>query len=327
MTRPRSFLAAASVAALLAGCNSSNNGTAVFAPDSFSVVAPSTSVAVNGTARVLSLTKIEGSSGYEEGVSGYGIDEGTNPALVEIAFTVGLDAERNINSLRVVSADLGLDQALDDTNATVQARTFNTDTPNSLETNKVIGELNDGSFSVAATTGTEVADYNYQVFGSWSQTKSTISIDKAYFSAGFETAAAGVPTSGTMRYEGVSSGVYTYNNGPILEFTSNVTMDVDFGEAQSFTFATTDTSYFNQFNETHTLHPTFDLSGGGALSGSSMSGAVTAGSGPFAFSGTVQAQLYGPAADEIGGTFAVSASSSLDQRYTGSFGGAAVIPE
>jgi hypothetical protein len=104
-------------------------------------------------------------------------------------------------------------------------------------------------------------------------------------------------------------------------------MDVDFGEAQSFTFASTDTSYFNQFNETQPLQPNFDLSGGGALSGSSMSGAVTGGSGPNAFSGTVQAQLYGPAADEIGGTFAVSTPSSLDERYFGSFGGAAVIPD
>jgi hypothetical protein len=322
MTRPRSFLAAASVAALLAGCNSSNNGTAVFAPDSFSAIAANSSATINGSARVMSITATS------EGASTFTLDEGTNPVLVDIAATIGVDADQNINSLRVVAADIGVDQTFDETNATVDNRNYTSGLTNPTEYNQTEGGLTAGGFDIAAVTASGVVDFNYQVFGAWNQETSTTGMDVAYFTAGFQTATAGVPTSGTLTYAGLALGQIVSFQGFLFPTIAQASAGVDFGEAKTFTFATTNTRV-NFFESGFSTDTDWDVSGGGALTGSTMSGTVTSTNAPGFLSGVVDAQLYGPAADEIGGTFAVTSTrcGAFCDTYIGAFGAVVTIED
>lgn len=80
-------------------------------------------------------------------------------------------------------------------------------------------------------------------------------------------------------------------------------VSVDFAEVQEFTFETTNSRLIGDGRDGATVKQfSVDLIGGEPLTGSSMSGEIQFMSNSNIV-GSVNAQLYGPAADEIGGTF------------------------
>jgi hypothetical protein len=322
MNRAFAFFAATSVAALLAGCNN-NNGTSV--PESSSPLSGNETVtlngALNGTARGISLTNVSVSeeSGARGTLSG-------PPTDGPITATVGLDENRDAAAVGIAAPFLGLDRTLDDTNATVSEGTVTNFLPPPNNLDVITGTATDDSFSVQMVTGPTGTPFEYQTYGRWVLDTGEASFDMAVFSAGFETLMSGVPTSGTLDYAGTVDGRVIYPNGPIYETVANFNASVDFGQAQYFTFATTETMRIT--GSTASIDNRFNLNGGGNLNGTSMIGSIASTTNPdFLPIGTVNAQLYGPAANEIGGTFAVSSrprQPSNPLTYIGSFGGATV---
>jgi hypothetical protein len=311
---------ATSIVALLAGCNSTDNGAnnGTFVPDSFSALGANATVTLNGTARGISLTNVSGNE--ESGFSGT-LSEG--PTFGPITATVGLDENRDLASVNIVAPFLVLDQTLNDTNATLTEETVTAflPPPNSLDV--ITGTATDDSFSVQLVGGPTGTAFEYQTYGRWVLNTGEASLDTAMFSAGFQTPTSGVPTSGTLDYAGtVDGGIVTFQDA-IFDTVANFNASVNFGEGQDFTFATTDTTLLRFTDGLDGSD--WDFNGGGALDGTSMSGPVTSTTDPDFLTGTVNAQLYGPAANEIGGTFAITSSSG--DNYIGSFGGATVSPD
>jgi len=325
MNRAFAFFAATSVAALLAGCNN-NNGTSV--PESSSPLSGNETVtlngALNGTARGISLTNV--SVNEESGARG---TLSGSPTFGTITATVGLDENRDAAAVGIAAPFLGLDRTLDDTNATVSEGTVTNFLPPPNNLDVITGTATDDSFSVQMVTGPTGTPFEYQTYGRWVLDTGEASFDMAVFSAGFETPMSGVPTSGTLDYAGTVDGRVIYPNGPIYETVANFNASVNFGEARDFTFATTDTVLFT--GSTTSNGDDWNLNGSGALDGTRMSGRVTSTTRPGFLTGTVNAQLYGPAANEIGGTFAAASNPrrqpSNPINYIGSFGGATVSPD
>jgi hypothetical protein len=82
-----------------------------------------------------------------------------------------------------------------------------------------------------------------------------------------------------------------------------VAVSVDFAKVQGFTFETNNSRLIGDGRDGATVKQFLvDLIGGEPLTGSSMSGEIQFMSNRNIF-GSVNVQLYGPAADEIGGTF------------------------
>jgi hypothetical protein len=313
---------ATSIVALLAGCNSTDNGAnnGTFVPDSFSALGANATVTVNGTARGISLTNVSGNE--ESGFSG----NAEGPTFGPITASVGLDENRDLASVNIVAPFLVLDQTLNDTNATLTEETVTAFLPAPISLDVTTGTATDDSFSVQLVGGPTDTPFEYQTYGRWVLNTGEGSFDMAVFSAGFETPMSGVPTSGTLDYAGTVDGRVIYPNGPIYETVANFNASVDFGQAQYFTFATTETMRIT--GSTASIDNRFNLNGGGNLNGTSMIGSIASTTNPdFLPIGTVNAQLYGPAANEIGGTFAVSSrprQPSNPLTYIGSFGGATV---
>lgn len=310
MKRAFSLLTATSVAVLVSGCGSNNGAT--FTPDSFSALGASSSVKISGTARSMSVNIISGNR----------VEVASAPTLVATTATLRTNADRELNSLRIEAPDLGLERTLNEDNAIVSYESVTTGLANPVSMDVTTGTANDGSFIVQATGGPTGTPYEYQTFGRWVQVTSASTADMAYFSVGWETAVAGIPTSGQMTYEGLSHGeIITYQENEYFA-VANAAATVDFGPNQNFTFATKNTILddgSNPFSD-----PDWNFNGGGSLTGTTMTGAVTSTSAQGFLNGTVDAQLYGPTASEIGGTFDIVSNRESGDTYIGAFGGVAI---
>jgi hypothetical protein len=162
--------------------------------------------------------------------------------------------------------------------------------------------------------------FEYQTFGTWVTGGGTGSGTYGFMSVGNQSSGSSVPTSGTATYTGVTGGRYADSNGADYFTSSSVSATADFA-ARGLTFSTNGTAITRDLLNTSSatnLNLSGSLSyvaGSGSFSGSvSTTGVGTGGS---ALSGSATGRFYGPSAQEIGGTFAVSSGNEV---YGGAFG-------
>jgi hypothetical protein len=161
--------------------------------------------------------------------------------------------------------------------------------------------------------------WDYQAFGVWNTGTGSGTIGAV--TIGAETAGAAIPLSGTGSFVGVSGGWYADSSGIPYFTSSNMTASANFG-ARSIAFATSNTAISTDLRSA-TANSNLNMSGTLIYSagGNQFTGPVsTVGGGPgnAVMSGTATGKFYGPAAQEIGGTFSLSNGSPA---YLGAFGG------
>ena len=160
--------------------------------------------------------------------------------------------------------------------------------------------------------------WNYQSFGGWLMAIGFEEFEEEVVvqTVGATSPPSGVPMTGTATYEGLSAGVYTVNSGA-LATVSDVEAVVDFA-TRSIDFMTSGTEVSN-VNRDATEMPALNMTGtlGYEAGANQFMGSVTTTGG---FTGTANGLFYGPAAEEIGGTFATQGTGV--EAYIGGFGAA-----
>ena len=165
-----------------------------------------------------------------------------------------------------------------------------------------------------------VLGFNYQTFGVWGTGLVAGSTGKfGAISVGATTSTSAVPTTGSATYRGYAVGVYT--NGAIFRYAADATLNVNFAN-RTVGIATTNQTLTSVATNVTSATSMLQLSG-------TMS--YTAGSTNFSgnfsangqtslvpLSGTGSGTFYGPAANEIGGTFFLRGSTTT---LVGGFGG------
>jgi hypothetical protein len=187
----------------------------------------------------------------------------------------------------------------------------------------VTGMIKADESAVALSAEPQVLGWNYQTFGIW------ITGDTSGFagavSVGSPTAVTGIPATGSGTFSGSAAGFYISPSN-VNYFTAADMSAVTNFSTRSVTFNTNNTALST--NLTNFQTPAFYAIGGnlnvsGALSyaagTNSISGAVAA-TGVNIMSGTANAKFYGPNAQEIGGTYALSRSGTTERLF-GGFGG------
>jgi hypothetical protein len=161
-----------------------------------------------------------------------------------------------------------------------------------------------------------LAGWEYQSFGVWTTGAGTGAGTYGSASAGSPTPAGSIPTSGTAIYVGYAGGRHVAGDGSY--FFTLATLQT------SANFATRQLGFQTNFTEqtpnllTSSLNNNLNMTGTLSYSAGSnqFSGAVSTAGG---MTGTAQGRFYGPAAQEIGGTFSVTGPGV--QSYGGAFGG------
>lgn len=185
--------------------------------------------------------------------------------------------------------------------------------------------INSDFWAIESADGTRYAlmadpvlnGFEYQSFGIWTTGAGTGSGTHGAASAGSPTPAGSIPTSGIVTYNGVAGGRHVAGNGSYYFTLANMYTSVNFATRQlSF-----NTSYSEQTPDlvSSAFNGSLDMTGTlSYVAGSNQfSGAVTSANG---MTGTARGRFYGPAAQEIGGTFSVTGAGV--QSYGGAFGGA-----
>ena len=156
--------------------------------------------------------------------------------------------------------------------------------------------------------------WNYQTFGVWETLGNLSGTSVGTMSAGSVTPAAAIPSSGMATFNGQLGFIWSDTS-----WAAGLTIQVDFG-AHTASLAS-DQIHAENVNSSNAIAPS-TISG--SLSWQSgqnaLTGTVTA-SGPWTgLSGTATARFYGPAAQEIGGTFEIGPTGSA--TFVGAFGAA-----
>jgi hypothetical protein len=174
------------------------------------------------------------------------------------------------------------------------------------------GTLND----VALAGNPFSLGWNYQSFGVWNDL-SMQSIHAVTFGAA--TPASGMPVTGTASFAGKLGGMYYSDTGAGALAAANLTVNVDFS-ARRLDLSSTGTrlSLPGVFSP-GSIAPNLDLTGSltYAPSSSSFGGTLTNAAGTV--SGPTAGRFYGPAAQELGGTFVLK-SPTTEERFIGGYG-------
>lgn len=175
--------------------------------------------------------------------------------------------------------------------------------------------LNKSQTSMAVFANPTNSGYEYQTFGAWGAYGNGGA--SGAISVGNVTPLTGLPTSGTGAFVGGSSGYYIDPSNNAFLVNSTLNINVDFAGR---------TASFSTSNSAMTGGPTGSAIGNSNLN---LSGNLSYGAGSTNLSGTVtstsgmtgpaNAKFYGPVANEIGGTYAVSGSGL--GSMVGGFGG------
>ena len=164
-------------------------------------------------------------------------------------------------------------------------------------------------------------DWDYQTFGVWTTGAGTGSGTVGVASFGVETPSSAIPVSGTVNFVGASGGRYVDSTGVNNFVGSDMSATANFG-TRSITFATTNT---RTSTDLITSSINTNLNTSGTLSYSAwvnqftgVISSVGGGASNAAMTGVATGKFYGPTAQEIGGTFAVTGGGAA---YFGAFGG------
>jgi hypothetical protein len=177
----------------------------------------------------------------------------------------------------------------------------------------------DTATSTVVGIDAKTVGWNYQTFGVWLQQPSATTFQAGAMSAGAVTPASAVPTTGTANFSGAAGGFFVNPAGAAFVTTAEMNAAVNFS-MRSIVFGTDNTRITN-------------LDGSGLPSSAAnlnLSGNLGYGLGTNQFTGTINTQdismsgsatgrFYGPAAQEMGGTYQLSGAGP--SRMIGAFGG------
>ena len=183
---------------------------------------------------------------------------------------------------------------------------------------------NDGFVAAVSTDGKSAAigaDYkslgfNYQTFGVWLTGSGAGSGLGGAISAGAATPGGSIPVTGSANYNGTAGGLYVDPAGGTYLAKSSSALSTNFAN-NSVSFSTSGSTAASTATGAALANPSI-LNIQGALTYAAGSNDF---SGPVSSStlvGSARGQFYGPAANEIGGTFALKGVGA--EGYLGAFG-------
>jgi hypothetical protein len=157
--------------------------------------------------------------------------------------------------------------------------------------------------------------YEYQTFGAWGAYGNGGA--SGAISVGNVTPLTGLPSSGTGAFVGGSSGYYIDPSNNAFLVNASMTVNVDFA-GRVATFSTSNSAMTGGPAGSAIGNSNLDLAGNLSYGAGStkLTGTVTTTSG---MTGPANGKFYGPVANEIGGTYAVSGSGI--GSMVGGFGG------
>lgn len=165
----------------------------------------------------------------------------------------------------------------------------------------------------------DTARLNYHTLGSWANIPAPLgTYASGYVTLGAATPVAQVPTSGTASYAGLLNAAYT-GPGLLYEIAAQANATADFA-TRAVTLTTSGSQRLDALTPSSTAvaDSGFNLSGtlNWTAGTNQLSGILTTGNG---LSGPATAKFFGPAAEELGGTFDLSVGGSVN-RLIGGFG-------
>jgi len=175
---------------------------------------------------------------------------------------------------------------------------------------------NQGNDIVALAPTPSAVGWNYQTFGVWASGAGPGSISAVSYGTSV-TPNANVPQTGTATYSGFAAGIFMHT---IISYvTANVTAQVDFANG-SIAFSTSNTAISNSVTTPNLLADSgLDINGTLKIQAATNSFTGPVGnSNSSNLQGTATGKFYGPAAQELGGVFAIKNSSGF--AYVGAFG-------
>lgn len=158
--------------------------------------------------------------------------------------------------------------------------------------------------------------WDYQSYGVWATGAGTGSGTYGAASVGAPTAGGSVPTTGTATYTGSTGGRQVAADGSYFFTSSNMSAATNFA-TRSISFSTSGTLTTPNLI-TQAVAPALNMTGTltYAAGANQFTGNVSTTSG---LAGTATGRFYGPAAQEIGGTFGLTGAGI--SAYVGAFGG------
>jgi hypothetical protein len=262
---------------------------------SFSAIQPSQTVVMSGISQPAAISFTDGS---QTTVTAF--TAGTVDTSARFSFTY--DASRTLSGVKIESMQSNM--------------SFGAAAGDSISCSATSCTAEDQAHTkLLAFVNSPAAGWNYQTFGFWGAEATSNTILSA-FSAGSATPAGAVPQTGSALFAGRSMGMYVDPTGAYAGTNANMTANVNF-QSRSIAFSTNAT----------TLNPSTAPT---AAPGLNLSGVFTYGAGSNQFNGTVVSangtlngsstgQFYGPNAEELGGTYALSGSGTM--RMIGAYGG------
>ena len=189
--------------------------------------------------------------------------------------------------------------------------------------NKSYAEIKSNGNDLAIISPGSMNGWSYQSYGIWISNLNSTSGTVGGGSAGSLTTGTAIPTSGSANFSGTSAGVYVNSSGNAYLTGSAMSSSVNFA-TRSVSFATTGTQILlsnGSWQATSGLNTTGSATYASNTNLVSITNLATAGGGSVATmtGGTATAKFYGPAANELGGTFAVRAGAGVES-YAGAFG-------
>lgn len=182
----------------------------------------------------------------------------------------------------------------------------------------------DSDFMTAASASSQAVfssptslAWDYQSFGMWETGLNTTNRTVGVFSVGNSTGTA-IPVNGEATFTGKVVGNYIDALGQGNTVLADLNVGVDWG-AKSLSFTTTNTKISsNPTTVAFSLTPSLDMTNQLIYSGTAngFSGTLTTEGG---LSGDTTGQFYGPTAQELGGVFVLSSSTSVE-TYSGAYG-------
>lgn len=258
-----------------------------------------------GTSVVLSGDSSQGTYTYDL-VNNVLTSVTTNPQQSGATFTI-TDTAGSFSGIKLTT-----------TSGTNLSWTSPTDTFGYLVSNSnVIGAVSASGQNYVLAGRTSTLGWNYQDFGIWVTGAGTGSGTYGAASFGAATAGGSVPTTGTATYTGVTGGRYGSVGGPAYFTSSNLTSNVDFA-ARTLSFTTSGSQQSTSLLAgSFSANTALDLTGSLTYSAGSNQFTGSVNNTGSTLTGTATGRFFGPAAQEIGGTFGLTGTAG---NYGGGFG-------
>jgi hypothetical protein len=157
--------------------------------------------------------------------------------------------------------------------------------------------------------------FEYQSYGVWLNGLDAGMGVAAAMTAGAATPALGIPVGGVAVYDGSSTGLYVDPAGDTFLAFADFGASVDFGTL-AISVSSTDTQVLDLNSGVSSANFALNYAGAGAVA---PDGSFVTAIAATDLVGTLDGKLYGPSAQELGGTFAMS---GLNGRYIGAVGAA-----